>query len=88
MPKITNLLQGEWIGLKINVIGAQNKVNLGIEGTVVDETKFFIIIKTQRGIKKVPKKGAVFQMHHLGRKINISGDLLIASPEERIKTKV
>ncbi|MFH0874334.1 MAG: ribonuclease P protein subunit [archaeon] len=55
--------------------------NCVIEGTVIDETKNLIIIKTNNQIKKIIKKNAVFTID--GEKIK--GTDIIKRPEDRIK---
>lgn len=85
MPKFPDITRDELIGRPIKVTAAKNKANLGISGKVVDETKYLVIIDTPKGHKKLPKKGSTFQIMYLERKVNIEGELLIGSPEERIK---
>ncbi len=50
------LEKGELIGLNIEVIKSNNKANIGIKGKIIDETKNMIIIKNEKGIKKLIKK--------------------------------
>jgi ribonuclease P protein subunit POP4 len=78
-----NLARHELIGLKCKVIDAKNSSLIGIEGTVVDETRNMIIIKQEKEWK-VPKKGALFQFM-IGKKIEISGKSLFGKPEDRVK---
>ena len=49
-------LKGELIGLTIRIIESKNKIDIGKQGNVVDETKNMLIIKTKKGIKKFIKK--------------------------------
>ena len=51
-----NLEKGELIGLNIEVIKSKNKANIGIKGKVIDETKNMVIVKSEKGIKKLIKK--------------------------------
>jgi len=85
MPKFPDITRDELIGRPIKVTAAKNKANLGISGKVVDETKYWVIIDTPKGHKKLPKKGSDFQIMYLGKKVDIKGELLGGSPEERIK---
>ena len=85
MPKIPDIRRDELIGRPIKVIGAENKSCLGISGVVVDETKYLIIIRTPKGVKKLQKKGSVFRIMHLEKTFDVKGELLIGAPEERIK---
>ena len=88
MQKAKKLIKHELIGRNIEIIGSANKANIGLKGTVLDETKHLLIINTSKGDKKVPKKGSIFQIQYLGEKVNIRGELLFGAPAERIKTKV
>ena len=74
----------EFIGTKIKIIGATNKSLIGLEGSVLDETKnSFKIKNSNQEEKTVLKKGAVFMIDS----IIIKGDEIIKRPEERIKLK-
>lgn len=79
-----NIIHAEWIGKHATVAKATNKTLIGIEGTVVDETKNTISIETPSGVKNVQKRGTVFTID--GQEV--PGDKVLASPEERIKLKV
>jgi ribonuclease P protein subunit POP4 len=74
---------GEIIGKRISVEHAPNKNNIGISGTIIDETKHLIIIETTRGIKRVPKRGA----HFLINNTRIKGDDILEHPVERTKMR-
>ena len=40
-----NLAKGELIGLNIEISKSKNKANIGIKGSIIDETKNMLIIK-------------------------------------------
>lgn len=88
MQKVRKLVRDELIGRTVEIIGSANKANVGLTGRIIDETKNLVFIDTSRGIKKVLKKGNVFQIHYLGEKVRVKGELLLGDPAERIKTKV
>jgi len=79
---MTNVIHAEWIGKYAKVISSTNQ-SLGIEGMIVDETRNTVVIETQKGVKKVQKHGTVFEIE--GEEV--SGDDVLAAPEERIKLK-
>jgi len=79
-----NLIHAEWIGKHLKVVESTNKDAQHIEGVIVDETKNTISVETERGTKKVQKRGTIFEID--GQQV--SGDNILASPEERIKLKV
>jgi len=47
-----NLAKGELIGLNIEISKSKNKANIGIKGSIIDETKNMLIIKNKIGLKK------------------------------------
>jgi ribonuclease P protein subunit POP4 len=74
----------EFIGTKIKIIDATNKSLVGLEGSILDETKnSFKIRNNNQEEKTLLKKGAVFLIDN----ILIKGDEIIKRPEERIKIK-
>ena len=52
----------DWIGREVEVVESRNKDYIGIKGKVIDETLNMLVIKTQKGIKKVLKKGTKFKI--------------------------
>ncbi len=88
MTKITpfNIVQHELIGLYARVVESSNKFLVGIEGLVIDETRNMLVILHQERPKKVPKSVCVFEfILPEGVKVRVKGQLLIGSPEDRIK---
>lgn len=84
-----NLMRHELIGLEVIVSKSSNKFNIGIQGQIVDETKNVMVIKTDKGNKKIQKKDSefIFTIPD-GKKVKVSGSLLLAKPEDRIKIKI
>ena len=77
------LTTGELIGKTIIVENASNKTLIKIVGTIIDETKHFLVIETYEGIKHIPKKGSQFRID--GTTIN--GNDIIEHPVERTKMR-
>lgn len=75
---------GEIIGLTIIITQSKNKTLVGLQGKIVDETKYMITIKTSKGDKKLIKKEIKFQIID-GKMIEIDGSKLVGRPEDRIK---
>lgn len=87
LPK--NLIRHELIGLTIEIVESTNKFQTGIKGMVVDETKNILTIETDKGLKKIQKKGSIFIFKiPNGKKVKVIGNKIVARPEERIKLKV
>lgn len=89
MISAKNLIRHELIGLKVETFESINKFCVGIKGLVVDETKNLLIIETNKGIKKIQKKGTtfIFTIPH-DKKVKVEGTVIAKRPEERIKLKV
>ena len=51
----------ENIGKQIKITEAKNKSLEGIQGTVTNESKNMLYIKTKKGIKKLIKKQIIFK---------------------------
>jgi ribonuclease P protein subunit POP4 len=84
-----NLIRHELIGLKLEIEKSKNKSQIGIRGKVIDETKSLLVIKTEKGIKKIEKTTSefVFRLPD-GRKVKVNGKRIAVRPEERIKLRV
>lgn len=78
------LLDQELIGLTIIITQSKNKTLVGLQGKIVDETKYMITIKTSKGDKKLIKKEIKFQIID-GKTIEIEGSKIVGRPEDRIK---
>lgn len=86
---VKNLIRHELIGLDVAVDGCENKTSVGISGTVVDETKKLLVIRTHKGDKKIQKSSSkfIFTLPE-GGKVRVDGKLLEMRPDERVKIKV
>ena len=75
-------LAREYIGDDLEVLEASNPSLQGLKGKILNETKNTFVVLTPEGVEKtVLKKGCVFK---IGKDV-IKGDLILKSPEERIK---
>jgi len=84
-----NILRHELIGLTVKVNEASDPTLKGIRGTVVDETKNTLKIIAATRTVAIPKNIAIFQfMLPSGTLVDVVGSRLVASPENRLKTKV
>lgn len=88
MKRIKNILQHELIGLNCTVTDSRNKDQIGITGKIIDETMKTISIKTEKGVKKIMKKGAEFRLEINDKKVVVDGSMLVSRPEDRIKKKI
>ena len=63
MPKYNNknIVMQELIGLGIEVVNSSDISQIGTNGTVIDETKNTLLVKTVHGTKRVIKKISTFK---------------------------
>ena len=80
-----NLLAHEFIGLPIRVENSTDKNKAQISGTIIDETKNLFVVKTSKGVKKIPKKEAIFMISVGDQKVKVDGKKIVIKPEERTK---
>ena len=81
--EIMHLIKGELIEKKVRIISKTKEFN----GKIVDETKNTFVVLIDGTQRKVLKASNKFQFNAGEKKITIKGEKLIASPEERSKTK-
>ncbi|MFZ2455305.1 MAG: ribonuclease P protein component 1 [Candidatus Altiarchaeia archaeon] len=82
-----NILRHELTGLPARIVSASHE-GYKCEGELVDETKDTIKIKTDAGVKTLPKDCITLEVSlPQGEVVRIDGKLLVSRPEERIKKK-
>jgi ribonuclease P protein subunit POP4 len=88
--KITSaFVQGEFIGLKAKVVESTNADNVGISGTVVDETRNTLLIRQKDADKMVVKGSSVFHFTMPdGTIVEVDGKIILGRPEDRLKKKI
>lgn len=83
-----NLVRHELIGLPVEIADSTNKQIVGLKGTVIDETRNTLVLETPAGEKTVVKEQCTFVFQLDMARVRISGELLVARPEDRIKKKL
>ncbi|MGQ4833180.1 MAG: ribonuclease P protein component 1 [Candidatus Asgardarchaeia archaeon] len=83
-----NLINHEFIGLKIKVSSHSNYHFNNLEGTVIFETKNLLFVKRDDGrIYKIPKKDGKFEFILPDNIVEVDGAIINSRPEERLKIK-
>lgn len=72
------MIKNTLIGMRIEIVDAQNKNLLGLSGKIIDETKNILVLETQKGIKKLIKSQITLK---IGTNI-IKGNHIIRRPED------
>lgn len=84
-----NIIRHELIGLECAVLKSKNKKQEGISGTVADETRNTIAMMRNENTLKIAKDGTEFVFTLPGgKKVKVSGKLLVARPENRIRIRL
>ena len=84
MRRKTSKLQ--LIGRIVKVTKSRNKSNIGIEGKIIDETKFTIVLETGKGTTKRLLKSGI-TMTDKKSKEDIVGESIVGKLEERLKQR-
>lgn len=81
-----NLLQHEFIGLRVEIVQSTNPSLRGKKGVIVDETRNTIVLEEDESLKTVPKQDVRLRVTlPRGEKVKVDGRKLIARPENRVK---
>ena len=83
-----NIHSHEIIGLKSEIIESTNNQVIGLNGTVVDETKSMFTIDTTKGFKKIPKNQNKWRFTIEDSSVEIDGKLLAKRPQDRLGVRV
>ncbi len=87
MRTVRNILRHELIGLDCTIVDSANKNQIGINGSIVDETiKTIVIRDSEKKMKRIQKAGTTFRVKLSENEIvEIDGNYIVSRPEDRIK---
>jgi len=88
MITLENIQMHELIGLKTIISDSTNKQIIGLNGTVVDETKSMFIINTKNGLKMIQKKHNTWKFLVNNKETTLSGALFEKRSFDRLETKI
>ena len=88
MITLENIPKHELIGLKTIISDSTNKQIVGLNGTVVDETKSMFIINTKNGLKMIQKKHNTWKFLVNNKETTLSGALFEKRSFDRLETKI
>ena len=82
-----NISRHEFIGLNTQITKSSNQQVIGLNGTIINETKSMFTINTQKGMKKIPKSTNDWKFSIAGKEITVKGSTIMKRPFERIGGK-
>jgi ribonuclease P protein subunit POP4 len=82
-----NITQHEFIGLKTQITDSTNSEIIGLNGTIINETKSMFGLRTERGIKLIPKSNNSWKFNVNKQQITINGSKIQKRPFDRIGGK-
>ena len=82
-----NITQHEFIGLKTQITDSTNSEIIGLNGTIINETKSMFGLRTERGIKLIPKSNNSWKFNVNNQQITINGSKIQKRPFDRIGGK-
>jgi ribonuclease P protein subunit POP4 len=82
-----NITLHELIGLDAEITKSSNMQLVGFKGQIVDETKSMFILRTDNGIKKLPKENTIWRFSFENNEAILNGDVLAKRSYERIGVK-
>jgi ribonuclease P protein subunit POP4 len=77
----------EFIGLNTQIVGSSNQQVIGLNGTIINETKSMFTINTKRGIKNIAKSTSDWKFLISGQNTTVNGSKIAKRPFERIGAK-
>ena len=83
------ILSYEFIGTKMKITKSTNASQVGLSGTIMDETRNTFLIAGKTGLKRVAK--ALITLDFIfrdGTIVEVEGKLLTGRPEDRLKKTI
>lgn len=85
MRNRNNIIQHEFIGLEVEILDSPCKDQIGLIGTVLDETRNMMIIETTKQKVKVPKSNTTFRFCVDNENVIVPGNMINVRSEDRTK---
>ena len=82
-----NISRHEFIGLNTQITKSSNQQVIGLNGTIINETKSMFTINTKKGMKNIPKSTNDWKFIVQNKEITINGPKIAKRPFERIGAK-
>ncbi len=82
-----NIMSHELIGLRTEIIESSNSQIIGLNGTIIDETKSMIIMDTTNGTKMIAKSNNSWKFSIDNKDVVLNGSKIAKRPFDRIGGK-
>lgn len=82
-----NIASHELIGLRTEIVESSNPQIIGLNGTIIDETKSMIIINTVNGTKMISKSNNSWKFLIDNKDVILNGSKIAKRPFDRIGAK-
>ena len=82
-----NISRHEFIGLNTQITKSSNQQVIGLNRTIINETKSMFTINTKKGVKNIPKSTSDWKFLILGKETTVIGSKIAKRPFERIGGK-
>ena len=77
----------EFIGLETQIVNSTNQQVIGLNGTIINETKSMFSINTKNGMKNIPKFTNKWKFFIQGKETIVDGSKIVKRSFERIGAK-
>ena len=82
-----NIMSHELIGLRTEIVESSNSQIIGLNGTIIDETKSMIIMDTTNGTKMIAKSNNSWKFSIDNKDVVLNGSKIAKRPFDRIGGK-
>ena len=82
-----NITSYELIGLRTEIVESSNSQIIGLNGTIIDETKSMIMIDTANGTKMIAKSNNSWKFSIDNKDVIVNGSKIAKRPFDRIGGK-
>ena len=82
-----NITRHELIGLDTQIVDSTNSQIIGLNGTIINETKSMFSLNTANGVKLIPKSNNSWKFNVNNQQITINGSKIQKRPFDRLGGK-
>lgn len=83
-----NIVSHELIGLRTEITDSTNSQIIGLNGTIIDETKSMITINTVNGTRRIAKSNNSWKFSIENKEIILNGSKIAKRPFDRLGGKI